>query len=246
MAINGNYSYNSLNSLDVHASRPDFQPKPYKPLTGAKSKMPASHIEKSYCTTREAATLLGVSVGTVQLWVESGVLQAWKTAGGHRRVLRDSVDSLLRKEPRAVIATAPATVSVGPRRLRVLVVEDDPALLRLYQVKLSRWPMQPEVRTSADGFEALMRISECWPDLLIVDMQMPYLDGSTMLQSLQKTPEMANATIVVVTGLDTYAIEKCGGVPPGVEVLPKPIPFDQLLAIATGIVPQISAHVAAS
>lgn len=54
-------------------------------------------VEKSFCTTREAAQLLGVSVGTVQLWVERGVLEAWKTTGGHRRVLRDSVDKLLRR-----------------------------------------------------------------------------------------------------------------------------------------------------
>jgi excisionase family DNA binding protein len=212
--------------------------KPCAPFTKTKSQMPETHIEKSFCTTREAATLLGVSVGTVQMWVESGVLQAWKTAGGHRRVLRDSVDSMLRKEPQAVIATAPVapTVPVSPRRLRVWVVEDNPALLRLYQVKLSAWPMQPDVRTSVDGFQALLRISECWPDLLIVDMHMPHLDGSTMLQILRNTPEMSHATIVVVTGLDAAAIEKRGGVPLGVEVLPKPIPFDRLLAIATGIV----------
>lgn len=48
--------------------------------------MKESAIKKSFCTTREAAGLLGVSVGTVQLWVESGLLQAWKTSGGHRRV----------------------------------------------------------------------------------------------------------------------------------------------------------------
>jgi excisionase family DNA binding protein len=59
--------------------------------------MPPPHIEKTFCTTREAAALLGVSIGTVQLWVESDLLQAWKTAGGHRRVLRDSVDRLLHK-----------------------------------------------------------------------------------------------------------------------------------------------------
>ena len=46
------------------------------------------------CTTREAAELLGVSLRTVQLWVDSGALQAWKTAGGHRRVSRQSIDAL--------------------------------------------------------------------------------------------------------------------------------------------------------
>ena len=202
--------------------------------------MRATNIEKSFCTTREAAALLGVSVGTVQQWADKGLLKAGKSAGGHRRVLRDSVDSLLRDGLPALIATAPVAeqLPVNPRRLRVLVVEDEPALLRLYQVKLSNWPMQPEVRISTDGFEALLRMSECWPDLLIVDLQIPHINGFAMLKILSETPEMARATIVVVTGLDAEVIKERGGVPPRVEVLPKPIPFDRLQAIAAGIAQQ--------
>ena len=210
--------------------------------------MRATNIEKSFCTTREAAALLGVSVGTVQQWVDKGLLKAGKSAGGHRRVLRDSVDSLLRDGLPALIATAPVAeqLPVNPRRLRVLVVEDEPALLRLYEVKLSNWPMQPEVRISTDGFEALLRMSECWPDLLIVDLQIPHINGFAMLKILSQTPEMARATIAVVTGMDAEVIKERGGVPPRVEVLPKPIPFDRLLAIATGIVQQSSSQIAAS
>lgn len=47
-------------------------------------------------STREASELLGVSLRTVQLWVDSGILQAWKTAGGHRRISSTSVDALLK------------------------------------------------------------------------------------------------------------------------------------------------------
>ncbi len=141
---------------------------------------------------------------------------------------------------------AAAQVPVQPRRLRVLVVEDELTLLRLYQIKLALWPMRPEVRTSADGFEALLRMSECWPDLLIIDLQIPHINGFAMLRILRATPEMANATIVVVTGLEAAVIEERGGMPPGVKVLPKPIPFDQLLAIATDIVQQSNSQLAAA
>lgn len=47
-----------------------------------------------YCSTTEAAQSLGVSTRTIQLWVDSGVLAAWKTAGGHRRVFIESVEKL--------------------------------------------------------------------------------------------------------------------------------------------------------
>ena len=186
-------------------------------------------IEKSFCTTREAATLLGVSVGTVQLWVESGLLQAWKTAGGHRRVLRDSVLGLLHKKP---------TPGVPARRLRIMVVEDDTALLRLYEINMSRWPMVREVIPVDNAVTALMTIGRSPPDLLVMDLHMPGMDGFRMLREMHASPEISNTNIVVVTGLDAAAIAERGGLPAGVEVLPKPIPFNRLLEIATGLVSQ--------
>ncbi len=193
--------------------------------------MPTPAVEKSFCTTREAATRLGVSVGTVQLWVESGLLQAWKTAGGHRRVLRDSVESLLHKKP-DVASIAPDTKASGARVLRVLVVEDDPSLLRLYETQIGRWPMPTQVTLIDNAVNALLHIGRVGPDLLISDLQMPGMDGFGMLALLHRAPEMAYTTVVVVTGLDSNDVIARGGVPAGVEVLAKPVPFPRLLSIA--------------
>lgn len=207
--------------------------------------MSGPSIKKSFCTTSEAAQLLGVSVGTVQLWVESGLLAAWKTAGGHRRVMRDSVDMLLHKSPLPVQvaerdATSPAPLnelSSGPQhRLSVLVVEDDPSLLRLYGAKISSWPMRPAVQGVDNAFAAMLIMGRTPPDLLISDLQMPSMDGFEMLKVIVTFPELAQTTIVVVSGLDAADILAKGGVPQGIEILPKPVPFDRLLAIATDIV----------
>jgi len=51
--------------------------------------------DTEYLSTRQAALRLGVSLGTVQNMVENGVLEAWKTAGGHRRIPVASVETLL-------------------------------------------------------------------------------------------------------------------------------------------------------
>jgi excisionase family DNA binding protein len=196
-------------------------------------------VKKSFCTTREAAVLLGVSVGTVQLWVESGLLQAWKTSGGHRRVLRESIDGLLHK---GVDVLPPPSTDPGPalssRPLNVLVVEDDDNLLRLYKARLAQWPMRPVVSLADNGVTGLLMMGRSNPDLLITDLDMPGLDGFNMLRVLHQTPEMRHATIVVVTGLDPAEVDRRGGVPKGVEVLPKPVPFERLLTIATATVRQ--------
>ncbi len=197
--------------------------------------MATPHIEKTFCTTREAAALLGVSIGTVQLWVESDLLQAWKTAGGHRRVMRESVDRLLHKAVDAPSPPARLPAVDKERRLRVLIVEDDLSLLRLYQAKMSRWPIKLDLATVDNAVAALMAIGRGGPDLLITDLNMPFTDGFEMLRVLSKAPEAAHTTIVVVSGLDAAEIARRGPVPAGIEVLPKPVPFDRLLAIATGI-----------
>ena len=212
--------------------------------------MSSPSIEKSFLTTREAATLLGVSVGTVQLWVENGLLQAWKTTGGHRRVMRDSIERLLHKVPGApVVAPTPTpmptpvpavTLPIAPRQLRVMVVEDDLSLLRLYQTQLARWPMRTSVVCLDNAVSALMSLGRGSPDLLVTDLNMPGMDGFAMLRVLSQAPEMSQTQIVVVTGLDAQAIVAQGGLPTGIEVLSKPVPFDRLRAIATGIVNQSS------
>ena len=199
-------------------------------------------VPKTFCTTREAAALLGVSLSTAQLWAESGLLEAWKTGGGHRRISRQSIERLLanpagRHGPAEVVPTRRATdVAQGsatpPAPFNILVVEDDPTLRRLYELKLRDWPMQPEIRTAGDGYEALICMGNTKPDLLIADLQMPGMDGFRMLHTISNAPELAGMAIVVVSGLDAEEIVLGGGVPDGIPVLPKPVPFDQLLAIA--------------
>lgn len=184
--------------------------------------------QKTFCTTREAADILGVSLRTVQLWAEAGLLEAWKTSGGHRRIMRNSVKHLLDRRLPEMEAASAADPS-----LRILVVEDDPVVLRVYERRLARWPMNPRVVTAGNGYEALVRVGLGRPDLLVTDLQMPEMDGFQMLRQLRKMSELEDVTIVVVTGLDPADIEARGGIPAGIPVLPKPIPFDRLCDIAT-------------
>ena len=183
-------------------------------------------------------------MGTVQLWAESGLLQAWKTAGGHRRVIRESVEKLLHKPLAQTPALARRDAAIEPpnvampnahRRLQLLVVEDDPNLLLLYEAHIASWPMAPQLVVANNAFVALMILGRTCPDLLITDLRMPGIDGFVMLNALRKAPEVSNTRIVVVTGMGRSEIEARGGLPPDVEILGKPIPFDRLQRIASEV-----------
>lgn len=109
--------------------------------------------------------------------------------------------------------------------ISVLIVEDDRALSRLYEVTISGWGIPVRIATVRDGFDALIRIGSDKPDIIIADIGMPGMDGITMLQKIHATPGGGEIEIIVVTGLDAEEIQRRGGLPDGIAVFLKPAPF---------------------
>lgn len=197
--------------------------------------------QSAYCTTREAAQLLGISLRTAQLWVENGQLDAWKTEGGHRRISRASVQRLLDGGLPARftdLTVAPQSID----RLKLLVVEDDNILLKLYKAMLASWKLPIDVITANNGIEGLILIGRDAPDLMITDLAMPGMDGFQLIRSLACSSLRAGMEIVVVSGLDAADIETRGGLPRDVRLFPKPAPFDQLRAIVVGLLDRRAAY----
>lgn len=181
-----------------------------------------SQDREGYCTTREAAKLLGLSLGKVQQMTEDGELQAWKTSGGHRRVSILSVEAHLRMRGNL-------SQRDGPRDgIDVLIAEDNPDLQRLYQKNIATWALPITVRTVSNGIDGLLNIGLRPPDMLIADLLMPGVDGFEMIWRLRQNPDLDSMDIIVVTGMDDGEIQKRGGLPEAVTVYQKPVPFKEL------------------
>lgn len=194
-----------------------------------------------YCTTREAAQMLGVSLRTVQLWAESGLLEAWKTEGGHRRINRASVQRLIADKRRTdTEQTAPAGRQL--HRLKILVVEDDSVLLKLYKTVVASWNLPVDVVVADNGIEGLMLVGRDAPDLLVTDLSMPGMDGFQLIRNLASSSFREGLEIVVVTGLDAAEVEARGGLPPDVRLFPKPVPFAELRDLAAGLLERRAAY----
>lgn len=175
-------------------------------------------------TTREAAKLLGASVRTIQLWVEGDRLKAWKTPGGHRRVLRTSVEEMLANRHR---------MSGGNlRKFEVLLVDNDPVQLTAMEKTLAKLGPDTHLRTAADGYEALIRVGETRPDLLVIDLVMPGLDGYRLMKTLVREAATQPLQIIVLTALTQEEVVAQGGLPDGVSLLHKPLRVASLLSLA--------------
>jgi excisionase family DNA binding protein len=194
--------------------------------------------DREFCSTSDAAQMLGVSLGTVQQMVENGLLDAWKTTGGHRRIRVSSVESFLRKRQTG----APVPVASVATTLRVLIAEDDRLMQALYEKTVATWDMPIQVKIVASGFEGLMEIGRSAPDLLVADLVMPDLDGFAMIRRLRADPQLAHMDIIVVTGLSVEDIEEQGGLPEDVLIYGKPIPFRELKGYIQARLMQMQRH----
>jgi excisionase family DNA binding protein len=185
---------------------------------------------------------LGVSVRTAQVWVEKGLLKAWKTEGGHRRLDRESVmhirDLRLQGEDLRALPLPIDSPPVHEERLKVLVVEDNNTLLRLYRLRLESWKLPIDVVTAPNAIEGLLLVGRVSPDLLVTDLNMPGLDGMTMVRTISHSPFREGMEIVVVTGLSHEEIDDLGPLPAGVKIFQKPIPFQELKQICDELLRQ--------
>ena len=169
--------------------------------------------------------MLGVSVGTVLNMVSRGHLDAWSTEGGHRRIAMSSVLSHLARRQQK---TPTRPVAEAARPLEMLLIDDDEFLHAIYRDQLDSWHLPIRLRCTNNGIEGLIEMGRSLPDVLLIDLDMPVMDGFAVLRTLSDRPGFEAMDIIVITGLDDTRIAGAGGLPPGILVWHKPVPFLQL------------------
>ena len=179
---------------------------------------------KEYCSTKEAAQLLGLSLGTVQQMVESGVLEGWKTAGGHRRIRVSSVERFLARS-----VTGPA--SGGRRshdRLAVIVAVEDSEARAFYEQVFEDGRLPLDLKLLSNGFDVLLEVGRNAPDLLMVDLSIGGVDGFEMIRRIRDSRVAGDMDIVAVSPVPRERVEQLGGLPADVSVYFKPAPLAEL------------------
>ena len=150
---------------------------------------------KDFYTTHQVSKFCGVYPTTVINWVEEEKLPAYTTPGGHRRIKRDDLIKLMKKNNMPI----PEELAKGGKS-RVLVIDDDPKILKLIATILSR-EEDFEVSTAESGFQAGLKISNWLPDIILLDMLMPEMDGYEVSRQLKSDERTKDIPIIAVTVL---------------------------------------------
>jgi excisionase family DNA binding protein len=152
--------------------------------------------EKAVFTTFEAAKLCHVSPLSIINWVNAGRLSAFRTPGGHRRIRREDLVRFMRDN--GLPLPEELDGSAGKRRL--LVVDDDPGIREVLTEHVKSRPRIYEVLTAADGFEAGRLVALFRPDVVLLDLRMPGIDGFQICQTIKAAPDTAGTAVIAMTG----------------------------------------------
>jgi excisionase family DNA binding protein len=148
--------------------------------------------QPEWLTLGQAAKYLGVAQSTMRKWSDLGRVSAFYTPGGHRRYRRSDLDRFL---DRSGPAAATATPSEGPL---VLIVDDDEKLREYVRVNLEAEGY--EVREAGDAEGALGALGERSPDLILLDVMMPQVDGWETLRRIQEHTGVGAIPVVMFSG----------------------------------------------
>lgn len=113
--------------------------------------------------------------------------------------------------------------------LHVVVVEDDESLLRLYEVKFGSAPFPIRLSAFKNARDAVYHLTDNYADMVIVDMQLPDMNGEELIDKLFNFFPMFGTKVIIISGRDEDDIRAHHNLPDGVSVFPKPVPFNYLL-----------------
>ena len=148
---------------------------------------PASDPE--WLTLGQAAKYLGVAQSTIRKWSDQGRVPAFYTPGGHRRYRRGDLDSFLNRSGPG------GGDQAGPL---VLIVDDDERVREYVRVNLEMEGYT--VREAASAEEGLAVLEEVSPDLILLDVMMPEVDGWEMLRRVQERYGIGAIPVLVFSG----------------------------------------------
>jgi len=149
---------------------------------------------KTVFTTGEAAKICKVSQQTIIRCFDSGQLKGFRVPGSRfRRIPREQLFNFMRDN-------GIPTDALESGKRKILIVDDDEELVELISDVLQR-DGRFEVRTVNNGFGAGMMVKEYRPDLIVLDIMLPDINGREVCQVVRSDKSMDDIRIICISGM---------------------------------------------
>lgn len=149
--------------------------------------------------THEIARICQVTPPTVRRWMKEEDLPFFTTMGGHRKVWDSDLAVLLKAN------NLPVPKELAGRAWRVLIVDDEVSVCQVINRTLLKLYPAMELYEARDGFDAGQKIIRLEPDLIILDIQLPGVDGLRICKALREDKQLKGIKILAISG---HNIEK--------------------------------------
>ncbi len=177
-------------------------------------------------SSRDVGKMVGADPSSVNRWIDSGRLKAYRTPGGHRRVLPEDLIAFLGG------LGIPLPVELRPAgSLSLLLVDGDDASLKTLRKGLLRIERELDLRACTSAFEALIQIGIRRPDALVLDVASG-VDAGEVCKRIKANPETRGVALIACAARPTAALESKLLEAGALGLLPKPVKPAALLELA--------------
>lgn len=152
--------------------------------------------DRRFFTTSEVARYCAVTNDGVLKWIKSAKLRAFSTPGGHYRISAEDFREFLQRYDMPI----DESFFRGSKKQRtVLVVDDEPDIRDIVSRVLQELDEDMRIEEAADGYEASIKVGNLEPDLVIMDLMMPRVDGLSLCKSIRENPETRGVKVLAIT-----------------------------------------------
>ena len=192
----------------------------------------------TYYTTYQVSKILGVSLPTVVNWVNSNKMRSHRTPGGHRRIARNDLIGFAR-EFNYPLSDEFLAESTGRRR--VLIVDDERDFSDMVREYLTM-KGQFDVEVADSGFAAGYTVARFKPDIILMDIMMPDMDGFEVIRMLRAGRDTRHIPILACTAYKDPEVERRIQEESFNGFIQKPLKLDELLVLVDTTVNNLHAR----
>ncbi len=182
------------------------------------------NLNKKFFTTGDIARIFGVSRISAYKWVVSGKIKSFKIPGGRYKITRKDLVDFIKKSG----LDARLAGFIQQEDIKILIVDDQKLIIQTVRDYMERMHPPWHISSASDGFEAGRMVSRINPDIVILDLFLPGINGFNLCRSIKNDPHTKNIKIIVITGYPTDENIRKAKESGADAVLPKPFDLEEL------------------